>query len=97
MLCNLKLTLLIQAMPLTFLTISVKQVYPTSARIKNTFVNTSIYLEPISSALPKVSSHAKYDVLNYDGGTALSIICPAQGYPVPNFRLVSTYVPHILH
>jgi Down syndrome cell adhesion protein 1 len=45
-----------------------------------------VITEPISSTLPKVSSHSKYDVINYKENSSLAVLCPAQGYPVPYFR-----------
>jgi hypothetical protein len=47
-----------------------------------------VITEPISSTLPKVSSHSKYDVINYKENSSLAVLCPAQGYPVPYFRFV---------
>ncbi|XP_064216084.1 Down syndrome cell adhesion molecule isoform X21 [Tribolium castaneum] len=45
-----------------------------------------VITEPISSTLPKVSSHSKYEVINYKENSSLALLCPAQGYPVPLFR-----------
>ncbi|ENN75865.1 hypothetical protein YQE_07594, partial [Dendroctonus ponderosae] len=45
-----------------------------------------IFLEPISSTVPKVSSKSKYDVIEYSERSTLSLLCPAQGFPAPNFR-----------
>ncbi|XP_063932350.1 cell adhesion molecule Dscam1 isoform X5 [Zophobas morio] len=45
-----------------------------------------VITEPISSTLPKVSSHSKYDVIAYNENSSLAVVCPAQGYPVPFFR-----------
>ncbi|XP_076265906.1 Down syndrome cell adhesion molecule 1 isoform X36 [Rhynchophorus ferrugineus] len=45
-----------------------------------------VITEPISSTLPKVSSTSKYDVLDYQQGATLSLLCPAQGFPAPTFR-----------
>ncbi|XP_066244759.1 cell adhesion molecule Dscam1 isoform X24 [Euwallacea similis] len=45
-----------------------------------------VITEPISSTLPKVSSKSKYDVIDYTIGATVSLLCPAQGFPAPNFR-----------
>ncbi|XP_066145658.1 cell adhesion molecule Dscam1 isoform X7 [Euwallacea fornicatus] len=45
-----------------------------------------VITEPISSTLPKVSSKSKYDVIDYIKGSMVSLLCPAQGFPAPNFR-----------
>jgi len=44
------------------------------------------FLEPISSAVPKVVSLAKFDMKTYSGSSTMALLCPAQGYPVPVFR-----------
>lgn len=54
----------------------------------STSLTTNHTLEPISTAAPKVSSKAKFDIIDYRQGSHLALICPAQGYPLPNFRLV---------
>lgn len=48
--------------------------------------NLEVVLEPVSSTLPKVSSKAKYDVIEYLRNSSVSLLCPAQGFPAPNFR-----------
>ncbi|KAJ8982888.1 hypothetical protein NQ317_004318 [Molorchus minor] len=42
--------------------------------------------EPVSSTLPKVSSKSKYDVIDYRLLSPVALLCPVQGFPVPNFR-----------
>lgn len=48
-------------------------------------------LEPMSTAIPKVSSKSKYDVLEYPKTVSLALICPAQGFPVPSYRFVKGF------
>lgn len=43
-------------------------------------------LEPVGSVPPKVNSHAKFDELTIANGATLSILCPAQSFPVPSHR-----------
>ncbi|XP_024082575.1 Down syndrome cell adhesion molecule-like protein Dscam2 isoform X17 [Cimex lectularius] len=45
-----------------------------------------VITEPVSSAGPRVMSTAKFDVLNKALGAFISLLCQAQGHPVPNFR-----------
>nr|NP_001036529.1 down syndrome cell adhesion molecule 1, isoform AE [Drosophila melanogaster]ABI31080.1 down syndrome cell adhesion molecule 1, isoform AE [Drosophila melanogaster] len=45
-----------------------------------------VITEPISSAVPKVVSLAKFDMKTYSGSSTMALLCPAQGYPVPVFR-----------
>ena len=46
-----------------------------------------IVSEPISGSLPKFSSEAKLSLFVRKEKTSMSLLCPAQGFPVPAFRL----------
>ena len=43
-------------------------------------------LEPVGSVAPKVNSYSKFDEITVRHGHTLSILCPAQSFPVPAFR-----------
>jgi len=44
--------------------------------------------EPVTSTVPRVTSVAKFDMIERHLGRPLALICQAQGHPVPNFRSV---------
>lgn len=44
------------------------------------------FLEPVGSVSPKINSISKFDELSVHIGHTLSILCPAQSFPVPSFR-----------
>lgn len=49
------------------------------------------FIEPVSSTAPKIPSIMSKPY-NMPVGVAVSLLCPAQGFPAPNFRLVLQYV-----
>jgi hypothetical protein len=53
--------------------------------MKNENLKNIVYLEPISSTPPKLSSIDTRPIVAKGGG-AFSILCPAQGFPSPSFR-----------
>lgn len=42
--------------------------------------------EPVSSEAPKVSEYAKSPTFLRASGSSFALLCPAQGFPVPQFR-----------
>ncbi|XP_047472729.1 Down syndrome cell adhesion molecule-like protein Dscam2 isoform X27 [Penaeus chinensis] len=42
--------------------------------------------EPVSSEAPKVSEYAKSPTFLRESGSSFALLCPAQGFPVPQFR-----------
>ena len=46
------------------------------------------FLEPIGGAGPKFAHESKGSILVKELSQAISLSCPAQGFPVPAFRLV---------
>lgn len=42
----------------------------------------------MASGPPKVPRRAQFDKLRVDRGAAVTLLCEAQAYPVPAFRLV---------
>ncbi len=44
--------------------------------------------EPIGGAKPKFSQDSKSNTFVRESGSMLSLMCPAQGSPIPSFRLV---------
>ena len=47
-----------------------------------------VFLEPVGSALPKFSSKDKINAFIAEKSTTVSLMCPAQGHPLPSFRFV---------
>ncbi|XP_020284798.1 Down syndrome cell adhesion molecule-like protein Dscam2 isoform X26 [Pseudomyrmex gracilis] len=45
-----------------------------------------VITEPINGAKPRVASTSKYDVLANTIGAAVTMLCPAQGHPLPAYR-----------
>ena len=45
------------------------------------------FLEPIGGAGPKFAHESKGSILVKELSQAISLSCPAQGFPVPAFRL----------
>ncbi|XP_076672496.1 Down syndrome cell adhesion molecule 1 isoform X2 [Andrena cerasifolii] len=45
-----------------------------------------VITEPVNGAKPRVASTAKYDVLASYVATPVTMLCPAQGHPLPVFR-----------
>ena len=48
-----------------------------------------MFLEPIGGAKPKFSTIGTGIQLKYNSESAIALNCPAQGYPLPSFRLVT--------
>ena len=48
----------------------------------------SNFTEPIGGAKPKFSLSTELNKLTRAEGSAISLQCPAQAYPIPAFRLV---------
>jgi hypothetical protein len=44
--------------------------------------------EPVTSTAPRITSVAKFDMIERHLGKPLSLMCQAQGHPVPGFRSV---------
>lgn len=49
-------------------------------------------LEPVSSTAPRLSSTAKIDLVSRKSLTPVTLLCQAQGHPVPSFRLVERFM-----
>ena len=64
--------------------------YPVSGRIHcyNTFL-VYLHSEPIGSALPKFPSENKVQTMTRREKDNSALLCTAQGYPIPVFRLVN--------
>ncbi|XP_043680628.1 Down syndrome cell adhesion molecule-like protein Dscam2 isoform X37 [Vespula pensylvanica] len=45
-----------------------------------------VITEPVNGAKPRVASTSKYDVLANYIGASVTMLCPAQGHPLPAFR-----------
>ncbi|XP_061930180.1 cell adhesion molecule Dscam2 isoform X30 [Apis cerana] len=45
-----------------------------------------VITEPVNGAKPRVASTAKYDVLTSHADGPVTMLCPAQGHPLPAFR-----------
>ncbi|XP_047359221.1 Down syndrome cell adhesion molecule-like protein Dscam2 isoform X26 [Vespa velutina] len=45
-----------------------------------------VITEPVNGAKPRVASTSKYDVLANYVGASVTMLCPAQGHPLPAFR-----------
>lgn len=45
-----------------------------------------VSVEPVNGAKPRVASTSKYDVLASIVGAAVTMLCPAQGHPLPAYR-----------
>ncbi|XP_076297128.1 Down syndrome cell adhesion molecule 1 isoform X45 [Lasioglossum baleicum] len=45
-----------------------------------------VITEPVNGAKPRVASTAKYDVLVSYVGSPVTMLCPAQGHPLPAYR-----------
>lgn len=43
----------------------------------------------MASGPPKVPRRAQYDKLSVDRGTVVTLLCEAQAFPIPSFRLVA--------
>ena len=49
-----------------------------------------LILEPIGSSIPKFSTDDKSDSFSRSMGRSIALHCPAQGHPLPSFRLDMT-------
>ena len=49
-----------------------------------------LYVEPIGGTKPKFSQESESSTFTKQSGLQLSLLCPAQGAPLPSFRFVST-------
>ncbi|XP_066594456.1 uncharacterized protein [Prorops nasuta] len=45
-----------------------------------------LHSEPVNGAKPRVASTAKYDVLSNFVDGIVTMLCPAQGHPLPSYR-----------
>lgn len=52
-----------------------------------------MFLEPISGTAPKVPFVQQLVQNTIAAHQSLAILCPAQAYPVPNFRYVLSPIP----
>ena len=52
-------------------------------------INACVSLEPIGGAKPKFAQKTNGLIDVQKSGNAISLSCPAQGSPIPSFRLVS--------
>ena len=48
-------------------------------------------VEPIGGTKPKFSQESESSTFTKQSGLQLSLLCPAQGAPLPSFRFVSTF------
>ena len=62
------------------------QVRPMIVGRQMSFIPCS-FVEPIGSASPKFTSDTKSSTYERVSGSAISVTCPAQGFPLPAFRL----------
>jgi hypothetical protein len=46
------------------------------------------FSEPVGSVSPKINTGEALKLLKEKSGDALNLLCPAQAYPTPVFRLV---------
>lgn len=46
------------------------------------------FIEPVGSSVPKFASVAKTQGLETKSNQSFTLLCPAQGYPVPTYRSV---------
>lgn len=53
---------------------------------KNLISFSIIQLEPVATKKPKFSSDAKFTGYERVRGDDLTLLCPAQGFPVPSYR-----------
>ena len=70
--------------------IATGDVYPRSGfviQIKCTQNVLFLWTEPIGSASPKFTSDTKSATYERMSGSSVALTCPAQGFPLPAFRL----------
>lgn len=53
---------------------------------KNTYICACTLAEPVSSSPPKINA-LTYKPNTVESNAETAILCPAQGYPAPSFRL----------
>lgn len=56
-------------------------------KCKNSIINA----DPVGSKAPAFSSASKSHTFDMQRGQGFSLLCPAQGFPVPSFKYVTTY------
>lgn len=56
------------------------------------FTNLILIKEPVGSVSPKVNTADEFNVMRSEASKTLSILCPAQAYPTPVFRLVTFFL-----
>lgn len=56
------------------------------------FSNVFNHTEPVGSVKPKFTTVAKSLTFETRQMESMTVLCPAQGYPVPLFRLVSKFL-----
>ena len=54
---------------------------------KRNFTHFFCYLEPIGGSKPKLSEDSKLNQIVRNREDSMALLCPAQGYPIPAFRL----------
>ena len=62
--------------------------FPTSVTLRQVNMFSNFYVEPIGSAAPSITTTQKAAV-SYPQHSALALLCPAQGFPVPVSRCVN--------
>ena len=78
-----------QGIPLVYLVqLRVHQFHHSGWCKKKLMKKTIIFLEPIGGAVPKFAHESKGSILLKELNQAISLSCPAQGFPVPSFRFV---------
>lgn len=55
--------------------------------VKRNFTQFFCYLEPIGGSKPKLSEDSKLNQIVRNREDSMALLCPAQGYPIPAFRL----------
>ena len=55
------------------------------------------FLEPIGSAAPKFNVKDKINAFIGKAHSKFALLCPAQGSPIPAFRLVFCSIPKVVH
>lgn len=52
-------------------------------------------IEPVSSTAPRIATLREHDLFIYRN-LAISLLCPAQGYPAPIFRYVFDLLSRVI-
>jgi len=54
-----------------------------------------ILLEPVGSVGPRLTAGtSKIQTVEYSVAVSATLLCPAQAYPVPNFRYLKNIIPN---